>query len=353
MNIRQRTAYGHAIRRGGVSMLAVGVVGMGIRGRLFAEAARINSMTSLKAVCDLNKSCLEEAKQQFRVPGYESYAEMVEREGLDILCVSTPDFAHKEIVLEGARRKVNLFVEKPLATNTADCEEMRRAVLENGVKLTVAYTNRWNPPYKRASELIEQGELGEILSINARLNNTVYVPTKMLSWSSRSSPAWFLTSHPLDLALWYSKKRARSVYASGFKKVLKGMGIDTWDCIHSTVVFEDGTDAIFESCWVLPEGLPKIVDYKFQLIGTKGALNVDMQDQMIHFSNQDRTTFPDTLMVDLYGHKFGHNLVCFDSFVDSVVGDSAPLVSLEEAMENVRIVEAIHASLETGSVISL
>ena len=334
-------------------MLKVGVVGAGIRGKLFAEAAKINMHTEFQAFCDLNKQVVEDYSKEHGVKGYVDYQEMLNKEKLDIICITTPDFAHKDIVIASARKKVNVFVEKPLALSSTDCEEIETAVNKNGIKLTVAYTNRWNPPYKRAKEIIERGELGDILSINARLNNTIMVPTKMLSWASKTSPAWFLTSHPLDLALWYTKKKVVKVYATGFKKVLVNKGIDTWDCIHSTVTFDDGTDAVFESCWVLPEGLPKIVDYKYQIIGTEGILNLDMQDQMIHFSDQNRTLYPDTFMIDLYGHKFGHNLNCFDSFVDSILNDTDPIVQLKEAKENVIIIEGIHKSLETGEPVNI
>ncbi len=46
--------------------------------------------------------------------------------------------------------------------------------------------------------MIKTGELGDLQMINVRLNDTIYVPTKMLSWASKSSPAHFLGSHVVE-----------------------------------------------------------------------------------------------------------------------------------------------------------
>ena len=326
-------------------MLRIGIVGAGIRGKLFAQATVLNKNTTLVAFCDINHEIASATAKEYSVVAYEKYDDMFLKEKLDVVCITTPDFAHKDVVISAAKYKVGIFLEKPMATSFDECVSMEKAIKKTNVPFTVAYTNRWNPPYKRAKEIIEKGELGEILNINARLNNSITIPTDMLKWSGKSSPGWFLMSHALDLALWYTKKKIVRVYANGVKNVLVKKGIDTWDYIHAIVTFEDGTDAMFESCWVLPNGLPKMVDYKYQIVGTKGVLNLDMQDQMIHFTNDEKMVFPDTFMIDLHGHLFGHNLVCFDSFIDSIENKTDPIVNIEEAITNVRVIEAIHRSL--------
>ncbi len=82
-----------------------------------------------------------------------------------------------------------------------------------------------------------------------RLNNPISSPRDRLSWSGQTSSAWFLMSHCLDLAHWLSGRKAQTVYASGWKGVLSGLGIDTWDWIHAIVRYEGGGDGVFEAAW--------------------------------------------------------------------------------------------------------
>lgn len=332
-------------------MLKIGVVGAGIRGKFFAQGATINGSTQLVAFCDINQKIAQEAAEEFGVSFYTDYQLMFSKEKLDIVCITTPDFAHKDVVIAAAESKIAIYLEKPMATSLEDALIMKEAIVNNNVAFTVAYTNRWNPPYKRAKEIVEKGDVGEILSIYARLSNSITIPTEMLSWAGKSSCAWFLMSHPLDLALWYTGKKVKKVYATGYKKILTKMGIDTWDTIYALMTFEDDSTAMFESTWILPKGLPKPVDYKYQIVGSKGLLNLNMQDQMIHFTDNEKMNYPDTFSIDLHGHLFAHNLICFDSFVLAVKEGKDSLVTIEEAVENVKIIEAVHRSLVVGDPI--
>ncbi|MFB0537849.1 MAG: Gfo/Idh/MocA family protein [Anaerolineae bacterium] len=150
-------------------LIRVGIVGVGIRGRLFAHAVAQNCDAWLVALSDVDSQVLADAATRFAVPGYADYREMLEQEQPDALIVATPDFAHCQPVLEATRRGIHLLVEKPFATMGAEAEQMLEVVEQAGVRCQVAFENRWNPAFFRARGTIARGELGEIELMNERL----------------------------------------------------------------------------------------------------------------------------------------------------------------------------------------
>lgn len=335
-------------------MIRFAIIGMGIRGRLFAQAIRQNPQAELVAVSDINPQILERAAKEFEVPGYPDWAELLGLEKLDAACICTPDFAHREPAILAAQAGLHLFIEKPLATSTEDCQAIRAAVKEAGVQSTVALINRFNPYYLRAREAIEAGELGKILSVNFRANDTLWVATDMISWSARTTPAWFLWPHGMDLANWLTQRKASSVYATGVKQKLVQMGIDTYDMIHALVKYEDGTDGVFEGSWALPNAMPNLVYAHSEIYGSEGALFLDLHDQGIHKCTAKKLSYPSVISeVRVAGRLIGREFMFFDTFIDNLVHGTPPMVSLEEAEEVCRTIEATHQSIESGKVVIL
>ncbi|MEK8174044.1 MFS transporter [Streptomyces sp. M19] len=68
---------------------------------------------------------------------------------------------------------------------------------------------------------------------------------------------------------------------AGSRGRLAARGVDTWDVVHALLTFADGTTANLTSSWVLPESLPSIVDFKYQVVGSEGSVDVDLQDQSV------------------------------------------------------------------------
>jgi len=189
--------------------------------------------------------------------------------------------------------------------------------------------------------------------LHSRINNTRFTPTKMLAWAARSSPAWFLMTHALDLACWFTEDQVRTVYAVGTKGLLTGLGIDVYDTIQALFTFRSGVVASIESCWVLPEGMPLIFDFQYEIVGTASAAFVDTHDQMVRLATQDRLVHPKTLLMDYQGQLLGHSQRMFDSFVWSVQENQRPLVNEMDGYHNVAAIAAVHESLRTGAAVQL
>lgn len=333
-------------------MLRGGVIGLGNLGRRYLRLIRQDPRTEVGGIFDANPDVTRRVADEEGFDGFGGLEELLQGADLDFVYVGTPDFAHHDAVVAAAESGLHVLVEKPLATRVDEAEAMVAAVRGAGVQAQVAFTNRFNPPFIVAKRAIESGEVGEVLGVNARLNDTVFVPTQMLSWAAKSSPAWFLMSHTVDVASWLGDKQVETVYATGVKKVLVNKGVDTYDALQACLRYADGTQGMFESTWVLPEGMPIVFDFKFDLVGSRGSFAIDTHDQMLHVVT-DAYRHKGTLDIDVNGRLLGQTAFSYQAFVDALEAGTDVSPTIEEGLENVRVLDAVHRSADTGEVVRL
>jgi predicted dehydrogenase len=207
-----------------------------------------------------------------RTPVVSSHDDLLSRFDPDAVIVATPDFAHRKAAVAVATAGKHLLIEKPLATSLDDAYAIRDAVEAGGGACLVGFENRWNPHVRTAHRSIAAGEVGAHITSSATLSNTWFVPTQMLSWAARSSPAWFLMPHTVDMLIWFAKSAPVSVVAVGSRGHLAARGVDTDDVVHALITYADGTTSSVTSAWTLPETAPAIVDFRFEFVGTAGSL---------------------------------------------------------------------------------
>ncbi|NLO83037.1 MAG: Gfo/Idh/MocA family oxidoreductase [Clostridiales bacterium] len=333
-------------------MIKLGIVGMGIRGNMYANAIEQSPVAQLVAIAEPVQSTLERCIAQYGVKGYADYKEMIEQETLDGLIVATPDFTHGNIVIDAAKRGIHILVEKPFATSSQEAKAMLEAVESSKIKCMVGFENRWNMPFVSVKNAVEQGEIGRIVTMNSRLNDTIYVPNQMLSWAAQTTPAWFLLSHSIDMSCWLTGKKVVKVHAIGIKEKLVKMNIDTYDSIIATLVFEDGTIGSYTTSWILPESMPMIYDFKYEIIGTEGCLYVDLQDQMVRQGGkvyQHRHV----LGTPIAGRLTAAPEMMLYEFIDNLVNDTYPTADAYAGYVNTLIVEAVHRSILKGSPVCI
>ncbi|MGI8867584.1 MAG: Gfo/Idh/MocA family protein [Mycobacteriales bacterium] len=256
-------------------MVTVGIVGAGIRGRMYAEALRGLDGVAVLALAEPDSQAAASAHHDTGIPVVGSYDELLQRHDPDAIIVATPDFAHRGPAVAAAEAGKHLLIEKPLATTLDDARAIADAVRRGGATCTVGFENRWNPHVHTAQRNIAAGEVGDHITSSATLSNSWYVPTRMLRWSARSSPAWFLMPHTVDMLLWFTGRQPVSVSAVASRGQLAARGIDTDDVVHALLTYDDGTTSSLTSAWTLPDAHPAIVDFRFRYIGTAGTIAGD------------------------------------------------------------------------------
>ncbi len=256
-------------------MIKVGIVGAGLRGRMYASALAESPVAEVVAFAEPAEAVAEAARRESGVAVVPSHRAMLDQYDLDAVIVATPDFAHRDAAVDAATAGKHLLIEKPLAMSVAEAYEIRDAVRAGSATCLVGFENRWNPHIVQAHRAVTDGVIGSHITSAATLSNTWFVPENMLSWAARSSPAWFLMPHTVDLVMHLSGRTPVSVMSVVSNGQLQARGIDTVDVVHALLTFDDGTTASLSSAWTLPDGTDAIVDFRFQVIGTDGAISAD------------------------------------------------------------------------------
>ena len=331
-------------------MIRVGVIGAGIRGRMYSETLLQNAYAELVAVSDTSAGAIERIKSMLpdTVKFYSDFKEMIDKESLDAVFVAVPDFLHHDPVIYAAEHGLNILCEKPFSTDLNECMEMQAAIDKAGVKCMVAFENRWNMPMVAMKQKIDEGVLGDIVNVNARLNDKIFVPTEMLKWSKGSSVGWFLFPHVLDLIMWFNGgKKVKQVYAVGTKKVLASMGLDIYDSMQATVTFEDDTSATMTSSWILPNSLALTYDLKMEIIGEKSTAYLNTYDQCAQVFS-DKAENLHSLGTPIDGTLTGNSNFMTHHFINVLRGTAELDADSKKGVYNTKVICAIHESAAAG-----
>lgn len=333
-----------------------GLIGCGLWGSVHARVYAASPGGRLVAVCDRDgERAARFAKEYGAGKHTSSWRDVVSDPEIRAISVVTPDFEHAEIVLAAIEAGKDILVEKPLATSVAECEQIVEARKRKGVRVMVDFHNRWSLPFVQVRRALDAGELGTLMMVNIRLNDTIFVPTKMLSWAARSSPLYFLGSHVVDLIHWLSRAEVTRVYSVSRSVVLKEAGIDTPDLYQSILELSNGATAMVENCWIVNENAPNVFDFQCEFVGSKGSAYANISaHRALETYTASGAALPDLLgSVDLYGKPVGFAVAPIEHFVDCVINQTDPLVTDEDGLKAARVIAALQESAKTGQPVVL
>jgi predicted dehydrogenase len=334
--------------------IGFGLIGCGVWGDVHARTLAHSTNAKLVGVCDLNMERAKYFAQKYNVDlTYDSINKFLENKDIIAVSIATPDYTHPELIISAISAGKHVIVEKPMAITIEDCERIIELRDKMGVKLMVNYSNRWKTPFIHVKKLITSGELGDLQLVNIKLNDTIYVPTKMLSWASKSNALHFLGTHLVDLVRWISDSEFKRVYSVSRSNILKGMGIDTPDFFQSILELKSGASVYMENCWIIAESAPSVYEFKAEFIGSKTTVKVDISHhRMIEKYSPEGTAMLDVgEQYDLEGNPQGQ--VSIQHFVDCIINDQMPYVTAEDGLEATKVILALEKSAKTKQPIEL
>ncbi len=328
-----------------VSQLGVAVIGVGRIGHPYAQVLSQLPNARLVAVCDVVPETVDQVAREMGVPGYTDFRHMLGVEpDIQAVCVCTSDPAHRAPCVEAAQRGKHILVEKPLALTIEDGEAILEAAHAAGVKLMVGHILRFDPRYAAARQAVAEGKIGEPIHAFARRNNILSSGRRL---QGRTSVLFFLGIHDTDFLLWCLGALPQTVYAAAARKRMADLGVD--DSIFLLMHFGGGAVACLESSWVLPDTSLATLDARLELVGTRGAVYVDIHGQGLTIVEESRLDRPDTMYGPVvYGQVTGILKDEIAHFVSCVLEDRKPLITGEMGLDAVRVIVAAHRSLETG-----
>jgi predicted dehydrogenase len=195
--------------------LGIGLVGYGMIGKVHALAYReISNMypgklppIKLASVCTSHELSAQSAARDGGFEGWTTSVEsLLAREDVDVVDVCAPNFAHHEIILAALRAGKSVIVEKPLARNVLEAQEIAEEVAVSKVRLGMVFNYRFVPALILAHKMIAEGALGNVYHFQIEYLHTGYQnPNRPMNWKLRRSQSGGgalvdLGSHIIDLA---------------------------------------------------------------------------------------------------------------------------------------------------------
>jgi len=331
--------------------IRIGVIGLGIMGEQYTRIYSAHPLAEVTAVCNRSQLRLNEIGDKYGIEArYTNYEDLLNDKSVDAVCIATPDYAHYEPVKAALEAGKHILCEKPFTTELAEADEllnMSRSRPQQ--KLQVAFNHRWLSSYYHGYAAIERGDIGRPVAGYARKNDTIWVATEMIDWADKTTPTHFLGAHDIDLMRWFFASEPAEVRAYGAKGVLQERGVDTYDLIQAQVKFESGAFATIESAWIYPNVFPTIVDSFVEVVGSLGHIHFDRKRESIEMSTEKQFTYPKTfLTAEIFGKLRGAFVECLSDFVDAILQDTEPKVTVFDGRQVTAVLDAVSRSLESG-----
>lgn len=333
-----------------MKQVKVAVVGAGFFGRYHARVFSENSLCQLVAIVDKDEKVGKKTADEFSVKYYRDIDDLLSKEDVDAISIVTPEQTHKELAVKCMNAGKHVFVEKPIAHTMEDAAEMVNCSKKNKVKFTVGFILRFDARYAQGKKVVEEGKIGEIVSIFARRMTTLSTPLRVATWSH---PIFYMGIHDLDMMLWYNGMiGAKSVYATTTSKVLKEYKAP--DVLFAIIKFENDVVGNLEINWIQPHTWPYGLESRFDVSGTRGSLNVGIHGMGLEVFTPDEVTFPDTCHWPVVNDRLVGDLKEeLNSFIECIMYDKTPLVTGDEALKSLEIALAIQRSITEDKLIKL
>jgi predicted dehydrogenase len=224
-------------------VIGVGVIGCGsVAVRNHIPNLKQVSSARIVAVVDVDEASAKKGAEAAGITAwYKDYRELLKREDVEYIVLTTPPFVRKEVVVEAAEAGKHLYVEKPLALNLEDADAMIAAAEKAGVKLATGFQLRFQPTYVKVKELIEDGTIGQ--PVNMWCVNTMKVARDSWMYNQSKSAGCIVTSqcHYIDQFRWWSGDAER-VFGRA-KSILEGTTDPAIDNVSMTIQFKNGAFA--------------------------------------------------------------------------------------------------------------
>jgi predicted dehydrogenase len=191
-------------------------IGVGIIGAGFARKTQIPAFVACEgarvvAIASGRRESAEAAAREFSIPFVGAdWREVVAREDVDLVCVTTPTVFHREMTLAALARGKAVLCEKPTAMTASESGEMRRAATDAGVLAHVDHELRFVPARLRARDLVAAGEVGPVrhAKILFRADWRAAADQKWDWWSDAGAGGGILGaigSHAIDALRWLTR----------------------------------------------------------------------------------------------------------------------------------------------------
>lgn len=259
----------------GLAIVGAGRIGL-IRGSIAAKHPSVGWIGVAETRADRGKEVADRIGADFCTTDFH---ELLARPEVTAAVIATDEHLHVDPIRAAVERRLDLLIEKPLATDLGESARVLRAIEESGVDAVVGYTQRFRRRFLVAKEKVRTGQLGDVTLVTSRafMNRLVALDNYMRTdRPEQISPMVISGTHALDIVMWLLEgKTPAEVYARSVDRVLgpKYRGIDA---TAGVITMADGTLYHLNISWALPVVWPgSVYSLEIGIVGTDGVLTID------------------------------------------------------------------------------
>lgn len=309
--------------------MKVGVIGCGAFGqnhvRNFSEMLGVE----LVGVADIDRARLDLMRQQFDVPGYTEYEELLQCD-LDAVTIAVPTTLHEKVALTALEKGIHVLVEKPIASTVEEAEHIIRVAAKQRLKLMVGHVTRFEPTVMRLKEMIDKGELGRLVSLSAK---------RVGPYHPRIRDVGIIIDlgvHDIDIISYLYQEHAQKVVA------VAGKTIHSFEDYASILMaFGSNRSGLIDTNWLSPHKVRKLT-----AVGTKSIVDVDYIENSL--KNYDSEWIRDAKIESKEPLRTE-----LEEFISCIKEDKGVPIPGEDGLYNLKVALAAIKSYKKGREVSL
>jgi len=297
--------------------------------RIYSELENAN----LLAISDMVRGTLDNVSKEFNTVGYVDYDNILQLDDLEAVNICVPTVFHHDVVMSAIEAGKNVLVEKPVASHITEAKEMIDAAKDAGVILATGHVERFNPAVRVAKKLLQDGEIGEVVTANAKRLGPY--PPRIRDVGVATD----LAIHDIDIFNYLFESKAEMVFAN-MSSNLKNCEFE--DHAEIMTKYENGALSILETNWLTPYKKRQL-----NITGVEGIISVD-------YGSQSVTLYKENNKVEEVKVENKEPLKEeLRSFVNAVQSNKEAEVTGQDGYEALRIVEAAMKSSKEKNLVYL
>ncbi len=305
----------------------------------FIKAIKKSDMAEVVAVASRYKSSADAWARQYDIPrSFPSYEGMLSYKEMDAVYIPLPNSLHAQWAIKALKAGFPVLCEKPIAVNAIEAQQISEAAKECNLPVAEGFMYRFHPLFDKVQELIADGQIGDITSIHSKftymLDNPGEIPaSKELAGGSL-----------MDIGC-YSINLSRLISGS---EPLRVTAIERRNDVDETMFgildFPSGILASFEC------SISNFERHRAEISGTKGSIVID--DPWIPgCQNTSFMVFREEQAAEqIVVNGNDAYLLEIEDFSKVVAGQKAPRWPIEDAVNNMKVIDALFESARTNQV---
>lgn len=345
----------------------IGIVGIGNMGSSHCHKLMDGEVTNaiLSAVCDVKEARRDWARETLGedVLVFDSIDELIESKSCDALIIATPHYDHPGMGIKTLEADLHVLVEKPIGVYTKAVEELNKAAAKSDKVFTIMYNQRTNPLYQKVKQMIEDGELGELMRVNWVI--TDWFRTERYFQSGGWRATWegegggvLLNQcpHQIDLLQWFCGMPVR---VRTFAQYGQYHDIEVEDDVTAYFEYANGATGTFITSTGETPGTNRL-----EITGEHGKLVVEKNKLIFHKNEVSMFTYSKTteesfkkpeveeIEIEVVGEETKH-VGIMQNFVNTILEGADQLSPGSDGIRGLSLSNAMHMSSWTDDWVTL